>query len=340
MYAARRDGRAGTMEGALPQERKIDPSALPPRSPGAAPAACLASKVLMVRPTRFGFNEETAADNAFQKKGRGDVQKRALTEFDIFVGMLRADGVGVVVVEDTKEPHTPDSIFPNNWFSTHATGELVFYPMCHPNRRLERKEAPLRAIRALGDKGGMKKILVLSDWEGRGRFLEGTGSMVLDRANRVAFVCRSPRSDEEVLEVFCRELDYTYYCFDAMDKAGSPVYHTNVVMCVGDGFAVVCLEAVWDAGQREGLAEILGKLGKEVIDISLDQMGKYAGNMLQLKNAAGEGVLVMSAAAEKALTEPQLAKLRARCRIVAPDIHTIEAVGGGSARCMLAEMFF
>jgi hypothetical protein len=268
------------------------------------------------------------------------VQKRALVEFDIFVGMLRADGIDVVVVQDTKEPHTPDSIFPNNWFSTHSSGELVLYPMCHPNRRLERKAPPLRTIRALGDRGGMKSILVLSDWEPKGRFLEGTGSMVLDRANRVAFACRSPRSDEDVLEVFCRELDYTYFYFDALDKAGSPVYHTNVVMCMGDWFAVACLDAIRDAGQREGFLEIMGKLGKEVIEISLDQMGHFAGNMLQLKNAGGEGVLVMSSTAEKALLAPQMARLRARCRIVAPDIHTIEAVGGGSARCMMAEIFF
>jgi hypothetical protein len=324
----------------LPYANRIDPSALPPAPPGGAAGGGLASKVLMVRPARFGFNEETAADNAFQQRGRGDAQGRALAEFDGFVALLRANGVEVTVVEDTAEPRTPDSIFPNNWFSTHGSGELVLYPMCHPNRRLERKEAPLRAIGALGAGGRLKRTVDLTGLEAEGRFLEGTGSMVLDRANRVAFACRSPRSDEGALDAFCSELGYRYFCFDALDRGGGAIYHTNVMMCVGDSFVVACLDSIGDAGQRAGLLEIAGRLGKEVIGISLGQMERFAGNMLQLKGGDGGGVLVMSAAAEESLRGPQLAALRARCRVVAPDIGTIEAVGGGSARCMMAEIFF
>jgi hypothetical protein len=295
----------------------------------------------MVRPARFGFNEETAADNAFQQQGQGDVQGRALLEFDGFVALLRENGIEAIVVDDTPEPHTPDSIFPNNWFSTHDSGELVLYPMCHPNRRLERKDAPLRAIRDIGERGGrMKRTLDLTGWEAKNRFLEGTGSMVLDRANRTAFVCRSPRSDEGALDAFCSELDYSYFYFDALDKGGGAIYHTNVMMCMGDAFVVACLDSIRDAGQRGGFLEIMGKCGKDVVDISLDQMGHFAGNMLQLKNGGGESVLVMSDTAKKSLDARQLANLQRHCRVMAPEIGTIEANGGGSARCMMAEIFF
>jgi hypothetical protein len=294
----------------------------------------------MIRPVQFGFNEETAVNNAFQKRGGGPVQESALAEFDSFVKLLEASGINVTVIEDTASPHTPDSIFPNNWFSTHSTGELVLYPMRAPNRRQERKEAPLQAIKELGEKGRMKRILDLSGWEAKGRFLEGTGSMVLDRANKTAFVCRSPRSDEDVLIRFCEELDYSYYYFNAYDRDMSLVYHTNVMMCMGDKFVVVCLDSIRDDNERKTFIEIVKKRDKEIVDISLEQMEKFAGNMLQLKCRNNESLLVMSSTARASLSGKQAAALEKYCKIIAPEISAIETNGGGSVRCMLAELFF
>ena len=326
-----------TLGGVLSSTKKISPAGF--QLPG-APEAHLASSVLMVRPARFGFNEETAANNAFQKKGDGAVQDLALAEFNRFVALLESNGIEVVVVEDTDNPHTPDSIFPNNWFSTHSTGELVLYPMCAPNRRRERKETPLNVIKELGKKGCMKRVIDLSGWEADGRFLEGTGSMVLDRANKIAFVCRSPRSDESVLARFCEELDYSYHYFDAYDSSMSLVYHTNVVMCMGNSFVVACLGSIRDDGEREIFVEIVKKCGKEIVDISVEQMERFAGNMLQLKNRDGESILVMSSTAKNSLNASQIEALEKYCKIIAPEINTIETNGGGSARCMLAELFF
>jgi hypothetical protein len=317
-------------------QRKIDPASIQPPT---LPEAQLTSKVLMIRPIQFGFNEETAANNAFQKMGAGDVQKLALAEFNQFVALLESNHIEVVVVDDTPAPHTPDSIFPNNWFSTHSTGELVLYPMCAPNRRAERKDAPLSAIREHG-KNCIKRTLDLSGWEAKERFLEGTGSMVLDRANKIAFACRSQRSDEAALAEFCEELGYSYFFFDARDRNNSLVYHTNVVMCMGDKFVVACLESIQDGTERGAFVEIVKKCGKEIVEISIGQMENFAGNMLQLKSKAGQCILVMSSAAKKSLNVGQIAALEKYCKIVAPEITTIETNGGGSARCMIAEIFF
>jgi hypothetical protein len=315
---------------------KIDPSNI---HPPPSPEAQLTSKVLMIRPAQFGFNEETAGNNAFQKKGAGDVQELALAEFNQFVALLESNGIEVVVVDDTPAPHTPDSIFPNNWFSTHSTGELVLYPMCAPNRRAERKDPPLRAIKEHG-KNCIKRTLDLSGWEAKDRFLEGTGSMVLDRANKIAFSCRSQRSDEDALSEFCKELGYSYFFFDALDRNNSLVYHTNVVMCMGDKFVVACLESMRGDAERSAFVEIVKKCGKEIVEISIGQMENFAGNMLQLKNKDGKSLLVMSSTAKKSLDGSQIAALEKYCKIVAPDISVIETNGGGSARCMIAELFF
>jgi len=310
------------------------------------PGTQLTSKVLMIRPVQFGFNEETAGNNAFQKRGqlgeesKRSVQEIALKEFDSFVTLLESNGIEVIVVDDTVDSYTPDSIFPNNWFSTHSTGELVLYPMCAPNRRAERKEAPLARIKAQGAKGSMKRTVDLSGCETENLFLEGTGSMVLDRANGVAFVCRSPRSDESILDKFCTSLGYRYYYFDALDRSGSLIYHTNVMMCMGEKFLVVCLDSIRDKVERETFIGIVNKLKKEIVDISIKQMEKFAGNMLQLKNRDNESFLVMSATAKSSLTNDQLNVLEAHCKIIAPDITAIETNGGGSARCMIAELFF
>jgi len=291
----------------------------------------------MVRPVRFGFNEQTASNNSFQKRGfEKSAQERALEEFDNFVSLLRSNGVEVMVAQDTEEPHTPDSIFPNNWFSTHETGELVLYPMCAPNRRLERKEGVMNLIMGTN---GVKKIIDLTGWEAKGLFLEGTGSMILDRENKLAYVCRSPRSDETILQKLCDELDYEYFIFSAYDNSDSLIYHTNVMMCVAEEFVVACLDSIKDIDERQSFIELVENCDKELIEISMEQMENFAGNMLQVKSKNGEPILVMSATAKKCLTSDQLSKLMGYCKIIAPEISVIEINGGGSARCMMAEIF-
>lgn len=299
------------------------------------------SKVLMVRPVRFGFNEQTAENNSFQKRGYElSAQDMALAEFDKFVSLLESNGVEVIVVEDTPEPHTPDSIFPNNWFSTHATGELILYPMCAPNRRLERKEGVLKMIKEVGERGKMKKIIDLTHFEKENLYLEGTGSLIFDRKNKLVFACRSPRCDIAVLEELCEKLDYEFLDFGAFDRDGMPVYHTNVMMCVGEKFVVVCLDSIKNIDERTELISFIEDCDKELIEISIDQMEQFAGNMLQLKSKEGDPLLIMSATAKRALSSEQLERLSSYCKILAPELESIEINGGGSARCMLAEIFF
>lgn len=299
------------------------------------------SKVLMVRPVRFGFNEQTAENNSFQKRGYElSAQDMALAEFDKFVSLLESNGVEVIVAEDTPEPHTPDSIFPNNWFSTHATGELILYPMCAPNRRLERKEGVLKMIKEVGERGKMKKIIDLTHFEKENLYLEGTGSLIFDRKNKLVFACRSPRCDIAVLEELCEKLDYEFLDFGAFDRDGMPVYHTNVMMCVGEKFVVVCLDSIKNIDERTELISFIEDCDKELIEISIDQMEQFAGNMLQLKSKEGDPLLIMSATAKRALSSEQLERLSSYCKILAPELESIEINGGGSARCMLAEIFF
>ncbi len=297
----------------------------------------LSNKVLMVRPVKFGFNPETSVNNKFQVGGEQEgVEARALKEFDSFVELLREAGVEVVVIEDTLEPHTPDSIFPNNWFSVHQCGALVLYPMFAPNRRLERKEAPMSYLKSLP---GLKRVVDLTDWEEKGLFLEGTGSMIFDREAGVVYACRSARTAEEVLEQFVEALEWDYFLFDAFDEEGNPIYHTNVMMEVGDKYAIVCLDAISDLEERVRLIELLEERDKEVIEISLEQMGEFAGNMIELKSGDGESLLVMSKRAYDSLDSDQVEKLQSYSKIIAPDLTTIEVNGGGSARCMIAELF-
>lgn len=291
----------------------------------------------MVRPANFGFNEETAANNSFQKKGfEENAQNMALGEFDKFVELLRYNGVEVLVVQDTPKPHTPDSIFPNNWFSTHECGTLVIYPMFAKNRRLERKSGVLDLLRS---RYNIKRVVDLSKWEEKSLFLEGTGSMILDRDSNLVYACRSPRTEESVLEEFCDELDYDYFIFSAFDMKGELIYHTNVMMCVGSRFVVACLDSIKNIGEREDFIGLVEQGDKELIEISEEQMNQFAGNMLELRNKEGEALLVMSSTAKKALTDEQLNKLSAYCKIVVPDLTTIEQNGGGSARCMIAEIY-
>lgn len=291
----------------------------------------------MIRPVNFGFNEQTAGSNAFQNRdaAQQQVQDKALKEFDGFVNILRDNGVEVIVIDDTMEPHTPDSIFPNNWVSLHSDGTIFLYPMMAENRRLERRED---IISQLEDEFKVKHIIDLSRFEHEHKFLEGTGSMVLDRENKIAYACLSPRTDKEVLELFCKESGYKPVLFHAIDENGMDIYHTNVLMCIGSKFAVICLDSIKDEYEKNSVTSILKLTHKDIIAISFAQMNQFAGNMLEVKNKAGDSLLVMSKNAYQSLTASQKTCLEKYCRIVYADINTIESNGGGSARCMMAEV--
>ena len=290
----------------------------------------------MIRPVNFSFNTETAVNNAFQVAGEdAGAQEKAKTEFDAFVNVLAANGVDVTVAEDTPEPYTPDSVFPNNWVSFHEDGTVLLYPMYAPNRRLERKQDVLDKV---SSKFRIGKTIDLSYYEKEDNFLEGTGSMVLDRENKIAYACLSPRTDYIILEDFCDKMGYTSEVFDAIDKSGEPIYHTNVMMCVADKYVVICLEAIPADHEKEHVQETIQKSGKAIIIISLDQMNHFAGNMLQVNNNKGEKLLVMSTQAFESLTKEQVTALSSYNKIIHSPLNTIETNGGGSARCMMAEV--
>lgn len=300
-----------------------------------------AGTVLVVRPVAFHGNPETAASNAFQRPPEvadpAAEQAAAAVEFDGLVQALRGAGVNAVVVPDRAEPPTPDSIFPNNWLSLHADGTAVLYPMMAPSRRGERRRDVLELLsREHGFR--VERVVDLSPHEADGRFLEGTGSMVLDRANRVAYACLSPRTDAGVLAEAARLLDYEPLAFAATDEAGVPVYHTNVMMCVGSDFAVVCEEAISDPGQRAAVRRRLEGCGHEIVPIDFAQMRSFAGNMLELAGAGGTRVLALSARAHESLRPDQVRALETRCTLLPVPVATIEEGGGGSVRCMLAEV--
>lgn len=290
----------------------------------------------MIRPVSFAFNAETAVNNAFQvKQDEDDAQNKALKEFDTFVRVLLEHGVDVTVVEDTPNPHTPDSIFPNNWVSFHEDGTVLLYPMYAANRRAERKDHVLNKI---AEKFLIGKTIDLSHYEKEDIFLEGTGSMVLDRDNKIAYACLSPRTNKEVLNDFCRQTGYTAVLFHAVDGSGQPIYHTNVMMCVADRYVVICFDSIPDDEEKIDVINAILTTGKEIIDISLDQMNHFAGNMLQVENQQAEKLLVMSTQAYEALTTEQKDKLASFNKIIHSPLMTIEANGGGSARCMMAEV--
>jgi len=294
------------------------------------------SHILMIRPVNFGYNAETAVNNAFQVAGMdAEAQKKALREFDDFVSVLRSNGVDVTVVQDTPEPHTPDSIFPNNWISFHNDGTVIFYPMYAANRRLERKQHVIDTVRSLFE---IKSQIDLSSYESKNIFLEGTGSMVLDRDNKIAYACLSPRTDKKVLEDFCKQTGFKPVSFRAVDSKGREIYHTNVMMCVADRYVVICLESIDDKTERENVTTAITGSDKEIIEISFDQMNHFAGNMLQVENVSGQKLLVMSSQAFRSLTKQQVDKLSSYNNIIHSPLVTIETNGGGSARCMMAEV--
>ncbi|MBR3090817.1 MAG: amidinotransferase [Bacteroidetes bacterium] len=295
------------------------------------------SNLLMIKPVNFGFNEETASNNAFQfKDSNSDVQTRALNEFNNYVKKLEENGINVLVVEDTPKPYTPDSIFPNNWISFHEDGRLCLYPMFALNRRQERKNTVMDAV---NNKFSVKNIVDLTKFENENLFLEGTGSMVLDRDNKIVYACLSERTNIKVLNEFAKIFGYSIASFNAVDKNGLPIYHTNVVMSVSEQIVVICLDTVNDASEKEMLLSTIKKSNKELLEISFEQMSNFAGNMLQVKNDKGKQFMVMSKTAYNILDAKQIDLIKKYNEIIAVDIDTIERNGGGSARCMLAEIF-
>ena len=298
------------------------------------------SSILMVRPVSFGFNAETAASNAFQNELQhhtaAEIKENAIAEFDNFVTRLREKGINVVVVDDTEAPAKPDAIFPNNWITLHRNGTVALYPMYAPNRRLERRPDILETLR---QEYQVKKVVDFSQHEEKDKFLEGTGSMILDHDNRIVYACLSPRTDADLLEEFCQHFGYQPIVFHAYDHKGSLVYHTNVILCIGHRFAVLCASSIHDEADRQYVINTLTRTGHEVIEITEEQLRQYAGNMLEVNNKDGQHFLVMSEQAYKSLRPDQIQAIQKYAEILAVPINTIEHVGGGSARCMMAEIF-
>jgi hypothetical protein len=294
--------------------------------------------VLMIRPVKFISNPETASSNAFQNSDLDPdlAQNAAQQEFDAYVLALRNAGVGVVVVDDTPQPHTPDSIFPNNWVSFHADGRVLLYPMEAPNRRMERRVAVLAEIEK---QFRIREIVDMGRSEAEGKFLEGTGSMVLDHAQRIAYVCHSSRSHPDAMKAFEEHTGYRALWIHATDCHGKAIYHTNVMMCVGKTLAVVCMESIADPHERKILTEMLHSTGKQIIEITYSQMESFAGNMLELRSRHGSPVFAMSRRAWASLTTGQQDRIADYAEPVLAPIETIERLGGGSARCMIAEIF-
>ena len=298
----------------------------------------------MIRPVAFRMNEQTAVNNYYQKVLDGllpaTVNAKAQQEFDAFVEKLTAVGVDVTVVDDTLNPDTPDSIFPNNWISFHENGDVALYPMFAENRRLERRE---EILDLLEEKGFViHNIIDYTSAEEDGFFLEGTGSLLLDRANAKAYCALSPRADEELFIEFCEDFDYAPVIFEAFQTVDSErklIYHTNVMMCLGETFAVICSDCIDDKKERKMVLDNLKENGKEIILITEAQMNNFAGNMLEVRGANDKRYLVMSAAAHQSLTLKQMEQLEKHAEILSSSLDTIEACGGGSARCMMAEIF-
>ena len=300
------------------------------------------NSILMIRPNNFGYNEETALDNHYQNQGslEMDSNENAQKEFDNMVFNLRQNGISVYVFQDDDINYTPDSIFPNNWISFHESGDVGLYPMYAENRRLERRP---EVIKFLEDKGfNVDNIVDYSSAESENKFLEGTGSMILDRENRIAYCSISKRSNEDIFIEFCEDFEFTPVLFNSYQSVGDkrlPIYHTNVMMCVATNYVVICLDSIDDKKQRKNVANFINQSGKKLIEISENQVESFAGNMLELLNDKGDSILVMSKSAENSLSEIQKNSIKKYSKIISSNINTIEVCGGGSARCMMAEIF-
>ena len=303
----------------------------------------LTNHILMIRPAQFRMNEQTAVNNYFQASAGLSpeaVVKKSQEEFDAYVSVLREKGVQVTVVQDTEDPDTPDALFPNNWVSFHQDATVALYPMFAENRRLERREAVLEILEE--DGFIIDQVMDYTAAEDSGIFLEGTGSLILDRVHKKAYCALSSRADEELFIEFCEDFEYTPVIFTANQTVNGsrlPIYHTNVMMCLAETFAVICLDSIDDKKERKAVLNHLKEDGKEIIAISEAQMHSFAGNMLQVIGSEEAPYLVMSSTAYKSLTPDQLSKIEQHCEIIHADLSTIETCGGGSARCMMAEVF-
>lgn len=299
-----------------------------------------ASKVLMIRPVKFEMNPETCHTNAFQKASKetsDEVHRKSSEQFDNFVAQLQLNGVDVTVINDTLKPHTPDSIFPNNWITFYENGTVCLHSMENINRRAERKPHVMNVLR---EKFIISKTVDLTNSEAKQRFLEGTGSVILDRKNRNAYACLSSRTHQKEFENYCKLFNFKGICFNAVDKNDVPIYHTNVMLSVADRYVIVCLESVRDEYQRMELLKSFKESSKSVIPITMDQMNNFAGNVLQLKNGiTGEKILVMSTRAYNSLEADQIEAISIFNKIVHENVDVIENNGGGGVRCMIAEIF-
>ena len=302
----------------------------------------LTNHIMMVRPIGFKYNEQTAENNFYQKDlglGEEDSQAKALKQFDAFVAKLRNEGLKIVVFEDSEIYSTPDAIFPNNWISFHTDGKIRLYPMYAKNRRLERRKDFLDYFK---QNYSVSEIVSYTKWENKNVFLEGTGSLIFDRKNKIAYAGISKRTNPAIFNDFSKESGFKIISFKALQSFGKkrkPIYHTNVMMCLGEKFAVVCLNAIDDLKERSMLINSLHETEKEIIEISPEQVKNFAGNMLQLKDNQGNKIIVMSSQAYTSLDHNQLKKIELQGKIIHSDIITIETLGGGSARCMIAEIF-
>ncbi len=296
--------------------------------------------ILMVRPANFGFNIETAESNAFQINisihNVIEIKAAAIEEFDNMVKLLAFNNIEVIVVEDSNNPVKTDAVFPNNWFSTHSDGSVITYPMYSPNRRLERRD---EILMLLDDQFEVEKRVSYARYEEEDMILEGTGSMIIDRPNKLVYACISGRTDLELLQIFAEDRGYEVVAYTAVDAAGVPYYHTNVVMAIGDNIAVICLESIENVDERSDLERRLSDSGKEILEISRDQVSHFCGNMLQVNSTDGTKNMVMSSEAYENLTPCQRNQIEKYCRLIYSPLATIEKYGGGSARCMMAEIF-
>lgn len=297
------------------------------------------NSVFLVRPLNFGYNPETAPSNSFQNKFDDDgskIDKPAMEEFDGLANILASNGVNVTVFNDTQLPVKPDAVFPNNWITLHADGRVIIYPMCAANRRTERQNNIVETLK----KGFIiKEVIDLTGNENNNRFLEGTGSMVFDHLHKIAYACLSPRTDKDLFIHVCGLLKYQPVFFYSHDELGNEIYHTNVMMCVAEKFSVICLDAITDANERKLVTDSFNKTGHEIIDISFGQMKNFAGNMLELRTNENKTILALSESAYSSLLVTQKTAIEKYCTLVPIPIKSIETAGGGSVRCMIAEIF-
>ncbi len=297
------------------------------------------NNILLIRPSSFAFNAETAISNAFQIKlneSEEEIKQKKLSEFEAFVQTLTTKGVNVFAIDDTILPEKPDAIFPNNWVSFHADGTVILYPMCAVNRQYERRQD---IIDSLKKKFVINNIIDLSKYEIEHKYLEGTGSIIFDHIHKIAYACLSPRTDKSLFIEVCTLLNYRPIYFYAYDKNGLEIYHTNVMMCIAEKFSAICLDTITNQAEKELVVQSLTQTGHQIVDISFEQMSNFAGNMLELKNKNNQSLLALSQSAYNSLTTTQKTEIEKYTELVPLTIKTIETIGGGSARCMIAEIF-